>query len=321
MIGKFNRLLSIVALIHSYIYDLIKYLIHSRSVLPGNNKDKTKTEIMLLTHSLEKGLCFEVSKDNFGDEKSAMLINKAFGFYRKYGMDEILVISVKVLEEYFSCRNIDDIKFNEFKAALTSNEFDECYNRLCGGSKSLKQTVNEEALKSFTGLVSTRSSVRSFNTDRSIDEEEIRKALLLAQMTPSVCNRQTSRLHVFRQEQTSTIIADQMGDQGWTGNSDRLFVITSNLNYFSGIYERNQCYIDSGMFAMQFILALHAQNIGSCCKLYVRSPGMDKQFYKITGIPKNEIPTVLILAGHYKEETTVVPQSQRLNSNNIITFH
>ena len=48
--------------------------------------------------------------------------------------------------------------------------------------------------------------------------------------------------------------------------------------------------------------------------MFLRSPKLEKQFRRACGIPSNEIPIVVLLAGHYPEENKYyTPMSVRLN--------
>lgn len=119
-------------------------------------------------------------------------------------------------------------------------------------------------------------------------------------------------------EQIKKILDNQLGDQGWASGANTLFVITSNLSRFGGTYEHSQALIDGGLFAMNFDWGLHLQHIVSCFKMYVRESKRQKEFLRISEINPNEVPIVLILAGHYKDTTVYGPVSHRFFNNIII---
>ena len=157
----------------------------------------------------------------------------------------------------------------------------------------------------------SRNSVRCFSK-QPITETEILRASQFASCTPTACNRQTSKVYAFRDRNSiRQILENQLGDQGWCSNADTLFVITGIQTYFDSGYERYQVFVDGGLFAMTFDYGLHLQHIGSCFKMYVRSHSREKVFKKLCNIPANEIPIVLILAGHYQEKPVQSPKSHR----------
>jgi nitroreductase len=56
----------------------------------------------------------------------------------------------------------------------------------------------------------------------------------------------------------------QSGNTGFTDSIPTLAVITTDTRYFSGIGERNQAWIEGGLFAMSFVWALHALGYDTC---------------------------------------------------------
>lgn len=64
---------------------------------------------------------------------------------------------------------------------------------------------------------------------------------------------------------------------------------------------------------MNFVYGLHLNHVTTCFKMFVREPKREKEFKKLANIPENEIPIILILAGHYKDGQVVSPKSVRIN--------
>lgn len=159
----------------------------------------------------------------------------------------------------------------------------------------------------------SRHSVRDFS-DEEVTDGEIAEAMRIARMTPTACNRQTSKVYAFRDKGIRDRIIDlQLGDQGWCGNASVLFLITGNQSFFGGAAEREQVYIDGGLFAMNFVWGLHLARVASCFKMFVRNPSLQRKLYRVLDIPGNEVPIVLVLAGHYKREPLLRPASYRFD--------
>lgn len=64
---------------------------------------------------------------------------------------------------------------------------------------------------------------------------------------------------------------------------------------------------------MNFVWGLHLNHVATCFKMFVREPKREREFKKLADIPENEIPIVLIMAGHYKDEPVVSPKSARID--------
>src|SRR5690606_13272847 len=97
----------------------------------------------------------------------------------------------------------------------------------------------------------TRRSVRAFDTDRDVDMEIIDEALRIFQQTPSVCNRQAARLHIYRdRRKIIELLGIQAGSAAFRDRVPYLAAVTSDQRLFTGAGERNQSLIDGALAAM-----------------------------------------------------------------------
>ncbi|MFA4943129.1 MAG: nitroreductase family protein [Lentisphaeria bacterium] len=308
----------------AYLSDFVSYCKWSRTFLrdrAGDRLQKRRANMMLLIHSLEKGMSAATPKAGFGKEKSAMLLEMTERYIRDYGVDQYSRLALGVLHQYannvYAGRNeaLQHNITNLLKASGLSSE------DLNGGTKSYDPMALANCYEQAFAFVASRCSVRDFDT-RDIPNEDVFKAIRFAQSAPTACNRQACRIHIFADKDViHAVLENQFGNQGWAHGANRLFVVTSLFSHFDGVFERYQMYIDGGMVAMQFILGLHSLKIASCCKMYVRTPAADKEFYRLTQIPKNETPIVLVFAGCYKDEPANVPASFRLPTTEIGIWH
>jgi len=278
--------------------------------------------MMLLIHSLEKGMRHPNPRSGFGHEKAESLHARTKEYMEKHGIDQYSQLSLGVLKQYVGHPYAKSSSSLQLFVSETLRKHQALKPELLpGGAKSLDPADILMCYEDAYKFVSTRFSVRDF-AQTEISDDHISKAILFAQTTPSACNRQPSRVHIFSSKTTIAMILEhQLGDQGWGSGACRLFVVTSLLSHFDGVYERYQMYIDGGMFAMQFVLALHSLRIASCCKMYIRTPATDKQFRLLTGISRNEAPIMLVLAGNYKEKPGPIPYSYRLSVDEIGKWH
>lgn len=267
---------------------------------------------MLIVHQLEKGMSMTSNPRVFGGGKSVTLVDLLRQYEKNYGVDKVMVLATNALYEYskneWSTRVVSErLSLNDF----LENHQDIIKEGYAGTKKVSEPPVfNDSLIKEF---FETRSSVRDFSKV-PVSEEEIKKAIEFAQVTPSACNRQTSRVHYYNDpDVVRAIIDNQLGDQGWCQNATGIVVITSNQAFFGHAYERYESLIDGGLYAMNLVYGLHLQHIATCFKMYVREPNRDILFKQITNIPYNEIPVVTILIGHYKDEYVTEPKSVRIN--------
>ncbi|MCD8291591.1 MAG: nitroreductase family protein [Prevotella sp.] len=303
-----SKLALLICYLSDYRYMIKNYLTF------GSEPDKILARIMLMMHALEKGMSFTDCPKEFGKEKSQSLVKLIRRYLKKNPMNEICRLSINILARYMENSNsTKDVPCRRMITNLLTEYGTSVNFSYKGGVKTVcePEPFNEEVITYF---FASRSSVRDYS-DAPISDEEIVKALSLASFTPSACNRQASRTHLFRDKKDMRMIIDnQLGDQNWCGNAKAIMVVTVNSSYFGGNYERYQPFIDGGLYAMNVVHGLHLQHIASCFKMYVRSPQKDNEFRKITGIPQNEIPIVLILMGHYQQKPVYSPKSERICS-------
>jgi nitroreductase len=308
-----KRVLNRLEIFRCYLNDYKESIQHSLT-LGINSEDKSKAYLLLVMHGIEKGLSFEKKKPGWGGERASYLTKLIRDHLKKYTKSEVVVVAINVLEAYLSdesstrddnIRQDIELLIKEHKEELQPN---------LGGTMPVTVPDHITDYNEVLQFYSSRKSVRSYS-NRDVTDEEIEKAKLIARTTPTACNRQTARIHIIRdREVLSRLLDNQLGDQGWCHKTNVLFIITSNLSYFSGTYERNQALIDGGLYAMNFVMGLHAQKIASCFKMYVRDPRRDKEFKRIAHIPLFEIPVVLVFAGHYNDGESYAPISHRLIS-------
>lgn len=140
----------------------------------------------------------------------------------------------------------------------------------------------------------------------------------LAQRTPSACNRQGWKTHVFTDDKSVELMNWQGGCHGFENELRYSILVTANLKAFLS-YEVHQAYVDGGLYAMNLINALHSLGLGciplSCGFEYEKLQGLEK-----FGIQKNEVPIVIIAFGHLQDKFRVAV-STRKDINLTNTFH
>ena len=305
-----RNLLTLLSLLRAFLHDY-RFCVDQSLTFHKSRHDQQLAQIMLLMHALEKGMSFTDSAREFGGDKARMLSRRVDKHVDEYGMNDTCVVALNVLHEYLkNPYATKDARIREEIEALVAKHRDVVKD----GSAGTKVVCEPPAFdkESIETFFATRSSVRQFS-DEPVTDAEVAEALHIASFTPSACNRQTSRVHVFRDRAQMTDIIDaQLGAQNWCDNASVLFVITANASYFGGVYERHQALIDGGLYAMNFVHGLHLQHIATCFKMFVRDVKLEKRFRRIAEIPANEIPIVLVLAGHYPKKVITSPKSVRL---------
>lgn len=289
------------------------------------DKDIEKMQYVLLreNHTIEKGLSMKNPKKGFGQRKVLNLLEKLdkyITFY--YSSDKTFVdYLMSTISSYIAYTkqtgvNITDIemKFN----ALLGRLDNQSYNNIISGVRpETKEHILSECNKNFESLLYSRHSLRYFK-EVPLAKEVIEKALFLAQQTPSACNRQGWKTHVFQAEDSYKLLEWQGGCRGFENQISTSILVTANLKAFLS-YEVYQAYVDGGLYAMNLINALHSLGIGTIpLSVAFEYSKLDRlsQF----DIPQNEVPIVIIGAGYMLDHFNVAI-SNRKNIDNTNKYH
>jgi hypothetical protein len=177
-----------------------------------------------------------------------------------------------------------------------------------------------QELRAFEQLVCERRSVRTYSGS-IIPNDVITQCVALAKRSPSACNRQAVRVHVYSdKKQVALILERQNGNRGFGRSADKLLLITYDLRALVSSAERNLPFLDGGLFAMTLIYALQDSAVATCC-LNVNSHWFrDIALRCALGILPQETPVLLIAIGGYPA-TCRVPASTRVATEALLRFH
>lgn len=278
------------------------------------NDDIEKMQYTLLreNHTIEKGLSMRSPKKGFGQEKVKRLLEKLNLYVNKYGELDIdfLAYPLATLQHYIDYTKSKGIKIDEIE-----NEFNNLLKKskltipnYAGVVLISKDQILNECNKSFESLLFSRHSIRYFS-NAPVQNELIEKALNLAQRTPSACNRQGWKTHIFQGEKSIELIKWQGGSRGFENEIKYSILVTANLKAFL-YYEIHQAYIDGGLYAMNLINALHSLGLGTIplsCGFTHRKLKQLSNF----NIPKNEVPIVIIGIGNLLDNFNVAVSSRK----------
>ena len=89
------------------------------------------------------------------------------------------------------------------------------------------------------------------------------------------------------------------------------FIVTFDVKAFHYSGERNQGWLNAGLFAMNFVNALHSLKIGSCFIEVGNSFKSEKELKKMLNIPECERVAVIITAGYYKKTFSILSRDRK----------
>lgn len=270
----------------------------------------------MLAHGIEKGLSFREVRIPFFLNKLSLLcelLNEALSRDTLKNDARWLMIS-SALKSYLD-NHKDDQKVSAHYATLRSALQ---ANTALPLEPSI-QTAGSSPLsfKDFSDFFQSRSSVRDY-TSKEVPQELITEAVQVAIKAPSVCNRQPWRVKILEKpEDIKSALSLQNGNIGFGHEANKVIIIGSDLRAFVSPIERNQAFIETGLFAMSFILALHAKGIGSCCLNWCVTPKVDKKLHDKLALPE-WFKVGFFLSVGYPREGGVSPRSHRKTADDII---
>lgn len=173
--------------------------------------------------------------------------------------------AISVIKSYIdfhdnSNTNIDWVEniYKEYSRYLhTSNCNDGGFNT------ATKSSLPEFGAINFKELSENRHSIRDFG-EENINKNDIIEVVNMATKTPSVCNRQGYKVyHIPDNSLLKQVLKIQDGLRGNGENLKDILLVKSSREYMIAANERNQTYIDGGMFLMTLIYALTFKNLAT----------------------------------------------------------
>lgn len=319
------RVRSYMRLASNFWYDANRYARASALGAVPANATQFEALVTMNYHRIEKGLTLPQPRPFFGEVPIKELLTLIERHSGTYAHSNATKVAINALQEYVQWHRQQQLH-SEFVQSV-ENRLSALRLRLQasasqvseGGTESL--TTHPPALPSATrqAIFLHRRSVRDFS-DADVDPSLIEEAVALALHTPSVCNRQAWRVRCIQgRERIDHALRFQNGNRGFGHTITSLLVVTSTMGSFVSSGERNQGWVDGGMFSMALITALHTQGLASCPLNWSADAHVDRSFRKAFGVPEDEIVMMFIGVGHYKPDYRVC-QSPRVPLQSVLTF-
>jgi len=306
-----------------YKHDYYKFIRGSFMIRPDLDQENLKGALTFHAHALEKGFVHDDFRPGFGTKAINNLIGYLNKFLNKnYSKNDLrFEIAIDTLNKYLQVhQKLGFVNTNtkRIKQWLKENHLYKESDIENGGyfiqdSSEVKKNIKGD----FAEFSNSRHSVRNFD-EMPIDERSIIDSIQLASNAPSVCNRQSYKVYrIHDKGLIQKLLQIQGGINGMaTGISD-LLVVSTNTKYFRSVDERNQPYIDGGIFSMNLLYALHYNNIATCPLNADLTLDKEQQVKKITGMSETECVILFVAVGNFKT-TNKIPLSKRESYKDIL---
>jgi nitroreductase len=291
----------------NYVYDFWRYLVHAGMNTSRGVRAERAARITLIYHQVEKGLSLADPRFGFGMKVIPKLLGDIDAYLGHFGIEEPAKTAMAALNAYveFHERQGQEAAYVKVQLEAIKRKHgisDAVLRAWVGGTLHITRAGLVAARnQGFSSFFESRHSVRQFSGG-VVPRENVRRAVALAQKTPSVCNRQAWKAHLYDEPSMITRLLEiQAGSRGFGEKASLVFVVTCELGCFVNAAERYQAWIDGGMFSMSLCLALHDQGYGTCCLNWSKEWADDKALRAAAGIPASEQIIMLVAVGTLPE--------------------
>jgi len=308
-------------LIINFIKDFKLYRRYSTAFGIKDLKNK-EAEFIIQYHRLEKGMLHENMKQAFARESILVLhqlmsdddvIKSIARSQIKVGFQVMCRYYELQEESGFDISNFYTKSQYEFYKNMLAMDYSIEFSGICNWNRiDFYKNTNEP----FPIFAKSRKSVREF-TGEKIRLDIIEKVIELANTSPSVCNRQASNVYLVEEKSKIDRILDiQGGFRGFSKNVSQLLILTNDRKYYYSVGERNQLYIDGGIYLMNLLYALHCYQIGNCPANWGKTAKGEKKIYNVIELSESEKIICLIPIGVIPDKfRTTLSKRRDINEN------
>lgn len=281
--------------------------------------EQLTSRIMYNVHAIEKGLSRSHNfRAGFGKNALKTLNDTLVVYTQKgYSTDSFPYIEGRSI----FLRYIELHKKMSADVSFLNNIVDSSFleeNKMYGGT-GVKEIFREDKLnnnkKNFYELAQGRSSVRDFSGG-AVDREKILSVIQNATKTPSVCNRQGWFVYLVEDKQKiEKLLELQRGFKGYPKLPDKVLTITVSNSTFLSPVERNEAFVDGGLFAMSVIYGLEYEGIAAVTLNAMMNFKDEKGIRELLDVGESEQIILFIAVGQFKDKV-IVPISDRKRAEN-----
>lgn len=296
--------------INNYLYDMRRFGGSSTAFASPRDEETLGALITMDYHRIEKGLALPAPRVGFGADVIKRLLAAVPDYERQFGPGLPSRCARAALGEYAAFHRESGSPREEVEAFLEKAPADP-QSGAAGTLMVSREAVHAHSSIDFDAFARHRYSIRNF-TGEPVDRSVIEAAVATAMKTPSVCNRQTARVHIALSDETKTkALSYQNGNRGFGDRAGAVLIVTSDMRGFTSLGERNQCWVDGGLFAMSLNYALHAQGLGVCMLNWSMEFHRDRDMRAALGLPEHEAVIMMMAVGHMPESFKVAYSPRR----------
>ncbi|OOE62357.1 nitroreductase family protein [Salinivibrio kushneri] len=268
-------------------------------------------------HRLEKGMIMIPRRDVFALDYIESTVD-AYIFCKKKAKDtDTIQWASDVLNEYFNIVSKDDFLERQYAKFKESSIGVSCE----GNHPFLRGKVNTPVnYNELYKLSEIRRSVRWYQ-NKKVPHEAIDKAIELAKLSPSACNRQPYKMKIFSNANDVKEIASlPAGTTGFNHNFPMIIAFVGQLRNYYSEADRHIIYIDTSLFAMSFVLALESLGLSSCIINWPEDVVAERKANEKLKLDKDE-RIIFFMSVGYADEDKLIPYSGKKSIEELREYH
>ncbi|GEQ62384.1 hypothetical protein VL4N_17310 [Vagococcus lutrae] len=288
-------------------YDFKKFKNSVEVNFESIDEEQLKARLMFEAHALEKGFSHTDFREKFG--LSALnSLSELLKIYNKRNFskkDTRYLISLSALKRYVIIHNERGVDTSFLYDIFSREIIDEAMkieNLLSGTILVTADSKEDNEELNFKDLALNRISVREFS-DKKIEISDVEEAIQIACKSPSVCNRQPARVYVIKNKKMISDVLEVQGGYRGFPTPQMLLLVTSSNRVFMNPLERNEAYIDGGLFSMSLMYGLEYKKIATCALNAMMSKTSEETIKKMINVNKDESLIMFLAIGKFKAET------------------
>lgn len=169
-------------------------------------------------------------------------------------------------------------------------------------------------------LARRRRSVRTYAPEK-VPHDLIDRALAVAALSPSSCNRQPFHFHVVDDPAMIDKLQTIPGGITCFNHVPMLIVVTGDMRgVVESVTNRHSIYVDASLFVMSFILALETLGLSSCCVNWSETREKDSAVRGLLALPPYQRVVMFLVVG-YPLPDAIVPRSHKRHLDDLRSFH
>jgi nitroreductase len=291
-----NAVLRNAQAFRNYIYDFQRFRAHSSAMDAEVSAQAIAARITKEYHRLEKGMALPAPRPGFGKATIDYLLTAVPRLESRAGACLATRGARGSMRQYVAFHDAQghaEMIPHALRTFVAASGPD-----LPGGAFSMTRAdLLAATAMDFDRFARARYSIRQF-TGAPVPEAAIISAIGTALKSPRVCNRESRRVHAgFDPALRERMLSFQNGNRGFGHLAGAILVITSDLRHFTDFGERNQAFVDGGLFAMTLALALHGQGYGTCFLNWSAPFWRDRDMRRALGIPDHEAVVTFLAVG------------------------